>query len=185
MTPKYLFFIGFLSILISGCGGSDSGGSSNNGGGLAACGTGSSPYYGCWMTTGCQSVTNPFSNDPVWSTIRYNFASDNKIYDQVKTYTNSTCTGTPAYSNESFTDFTFSEMGPPEMLASGLTGYRLQVEDVTTGGQGISEVLVAVTGSNQLCLSTSLLLGSAEGYTFVFDQTPTDVDLVNNCLDTI
>lgn len=174
---KYFIIISMGFILVSGCGG---GGGSNS----LACGTGNSPYYGCWITPGCQSVSNPINNLEVWSTMGYNFAADGKIYESVKVYTNSSCTGSPNYTRDGFTDFTFIELGT-ELLASGLTGYRLQVEDVTTGGQGVSEVLVAVTASNQLCLSSSLQLASAESYIFVLQQTPTDVDLVNNCLDAV
>jgi len=182
---KYLILIGLVMVFVTGCGGDDSGGGEVSS--FAACGTGNSPYLGCWVTQGCQSVENPVNNVLVWSTIRYNFASDGKIYDHVKTYTNSSCNGTPVYDQESFTDFTFSEIGTgPEMLQSGLTGYRLQVEDVTTGGQGVSEVLVAVTANNQLCLSSSLQLASAQIYVFVWAQTPADVDLFNNnCLDAV
>jgi hypothetical protein len=175
---RLLILCGFSLVLIGGCGGGGGGGN----GGSVACGSGSSPYFGCWITIGCQSVQNPFGNDPVWSTIRYNFADNGKVYDLVKVYTNSSCTGSPVYENESLTDFSFSELGT-EMLQSGLTGYRLRVEDVNTGGQGVSEVLVAVTGNGQLCLSSSFQLASAEGYLFIFNQTPTDVDLVGNCLD--
>jgi len=185
---KYLILIGLVMVLITGCGSDDGDGDGDGNGwssSLAACGTGDSPYLGCWVTPGCQSVDNPVNNLLVWSTIRYNFASDGKIYDHVKTYTNSSCVGTPVFDQESFTDFTFSEIGAgPEMLQSGLTGYRLHVEDVTSGGQGVTEVLVAVTANNQLCLSSSLQLASAQSYVLVFDQTPADVDLVNsNCLD--
>lgn len=176
---KYLVSFGISLVLLAGCSSSDD---TDNGGGLVACGSGNSPYYGCWVTSGCQSIENPFGNEPVWGVVRYNFASNGNIYDQVKVYTNSSCNGSPVYNDESFTDFTFSELGT-EMLQSGLTGYRLRVEDVTTNGQGVSEVLVAVTANSQLCLSDNLQLSSANGYVFVLQQNATDVDLVSNCLD--
>lgn len=178
---KNIAFIGLSILLITGCGGGDDNAATAGTNNSVACGTGNSPYYGCWVTSGCQSVQNPFDNQPVWGVIRYNLASNGNIYDQVKIYTNSSCTGSPVYNEESFTDLAFGELST-EMLQSGLTGYRLRVEDVTTSGQGVSEVLVTVTSNNQLCLSNNLQL-TAEGYVFVFQSNATDVDLVSNCLD--
>ena len=178
---KYLAYLGLSIFCVFGCGGGGDSAPGTTSGGSVACGTGNSPYYGCWVTPGCQSIENPISNDPVWGVIRYNFASDGKIYDHVKVYTNSSCTGTPVYDEEAFTDLAFQELNS-EMLQSGLTGYRLQVEDVTTAGQASAEVLVTVTANSQLCLSSNLQL-TADGYVFVYSSDATDVDLVNNCLD--
>ncbi len=173
---KY-FILTLILIALTAC---TSGGDSSSANALN-CGSGTAPYYGCWVAQGCQSVTNPVNDVPVWGTITYDFASDNKLYEHVRTYTNSSCNGSPVYTNDDFTGFSFSDMGA-EMLPSGLTGHRLHVLDTYFGSQAESEVLVAVT-NNQLCLSESLQLGSAEGYTFVWQQTPTNVDFSNNCLD--
>ncbi|WP_455212225.1 hypothetical protein [Kaarinaea lacus] len=173
---KYTFIcLSFL--LTTACGGGGDGGS----GVSAACSEGSSPYHGCWITTGCQSVDNPITNEPVWAVNRFSFSTSGNIDELIKVYTNSSCTGSPVYEEESFTDLAFEEMGA-EMLQSGLTGYRLRVEDVETNGQGVSEVLVTVA-NNQLCLSNNLQL-SAGGYLFVFQSNATEVDF-NNCLDGI
>jgi len=173
-----LFALGL--VLVAGCGGSGDGNGSAGTVGSVACGSGNSPYLGCWRTIGCQPVQNPYGSDPVWGINRYNFASDGKIYEQGAIYSNSNCTGATLYEWDQFTDFAFTDMGS-ETLASGPTGYRLNVEDVTTNGQGTTEVLVAVI-NNQLCLSSSFQLASANSYALFFDQTPTDVDY-NNCLD--
>jgi hypothetical protein len=182
---KNLILLVLGLFLVISCGGSGDGDGSGSGGDVVvACGSGSSPYYGCWRTIGCQSVQNPFGSESVWGINRFNFASDGTIYEMGKIYTNSNCTGSTVYEWEGATDFSFTELDM-ETLPSGLTGYRLHVEDVTTNGQGTSEVLVAVTANSQLCLSSSFQLASAEAYVFVFNQTPADVDLVNNCLDPI
>lgn len=164
-------------LLVTACGGGGDGGN----GGTVACSEGSSPYYGCWITPGCQAVDNPVNNEPVWAIDRFSFSTNGHIDELIKVYTNSSCTGTPVYQEESFTDLAFEELGT-ETLPSGLTGYRLRVEDVQTNGQGVSEVLVSVA-NNQLCLSNNLQL-SAGGYAFFFQTNATEVDF-NNCLDGI
>jgi len=116
----------------------------------------------------------------VWGIVSYNFASNGNLYEQGEVYSNPTCTGTAVYDWSNFTDLSFTELGS-ETLASGPMGYRLNVEDVTTGGAGTTEVLVAVS-NGQLCLSDSLLLASADSMSVFFSQTPTDVNY-SNCLD--
>ncbi|WP_455223328.1 hypothetical protein [Kaarinaea lacus] len=162
-------------LLLASCSSGDDGGS-----GLPGCSTGDAPYVGCWITAGCQSMDNPASNQPVWGHIRYNFALDGNIYNLVRVYTDSSCTGSPVYQQEQFLDLSYVDQGA-EVLQSAITAYRLTVQDVDVGPQYDSEVLVHVTSDNRLCLSNNLLL-TVDGYTFYFNEDATDIDF-NNCLE--
>lgn len=162
-------------LLLAGC---SSGG--GDGAGVPACSSADVPYVGCWITAGCQSMDNPASSQPVWGNIRYNFALDGNIYNLVRVYTNSSCSGSPVYRQEQFLDLSYVDQGP-EVLQSAITAYRLTVQDVDIGPQGDSEVLVHVTSDNQLCLSSNLLL-TVNGYSFYLNEDATDIDF-NNCLE--
>ena len=163
---KRFTIIMIILVLLEGCGKDES--SNNN---ITACGSGSSPYYGCWDYTTC--ISNDFEPEgPNWQAISLNFTSNNKIIQKIKSYTNSTCTGTPKYDSEFDADYTFEEMGP-ETLPSGLTGYRLRMFGIDE-----AQILVAITASNQICISNNFYF-SAGAYRIRFPISDTDVDYSN------
>lgn len=171
----------FITLSIAAC----SSDSSNDGGSANGCSesTAAAPYLGCWITSGCQPMENPLTNDSIWGQIRYHFKSDGKLYEKVSVYSNANCTGTTLYQDTSdqFTDLAFTDSGS-EIMDSGLTGNRLSVQDVTATALGAHDVLTTVTADNRLCLSNNLQL-TADGYAFYF-SAGTTVDF-NNCLDKV
>ena len=181
MFYRYCGLMLILPLFVA-CGGG--GGGSGSGGGSVSCADGASPYIGCWVTQGCQSIDNNVNNQPVWGVIRWEFVAEGSIRRQIDVYLESSCSGSPVYQDEKTTDLIFQELDA-EMVTPQLSGYRLLVEDITTNGQAAADVLVAITANNELCLSDNLQL-SANGYRFIYNTSPPvppTLDLVNNCLD--
>jgi hypothetical protein len=171
LKNKLLYLLSLVFLGACSSGGDD---------GPASCAAGDAPYIGCWITAGCQSMDNPVNNMPVWGNIRYEFASNGKINNLVKVYTNSSCTGAPQFQEAQFLDLYFVDQGA-EQLPSTIIANRLSVQDVDVGAPSESEVLVHVTSDNRLCLSNNLIL-DIDGYTFYFNENATDIDF-NNCLE--
>lgn len=165
---------------ISACGGS--GGNDGNTQ-VPDCPTGTADYVSCWQKPGCNPVQA--SGGTQWDIDRYYLTDDGRFFNFRWVYDNVSCTGAPLFTDngEVVRLINFTDSGIETFSPSGLTGHRLVFESTSpNSSQPTYDVLTAVTGTSQLCLSNNIDL-SGDSYTFVF-QDGTDVD-ITNCLDPV